>query len=199
MKPLIFATSNPHKLEELKALAEGSFTVASLGDINWTDELPETHDTLHENAIEKARALADALEVDCFAEDTGLEVDALGGRPGVYSARFAGNEANAGDNMRKLLAELGQSTNRRARFRTVIALIIDRATYCFEGTVEGSIGFEPEGSGGFGYDPLFIPDGHGQSFGSLDPEIKASISHRAVATKKLVEFLKSYVRCKNPG
>ena len=198
MKTLVFATSNPHKLVEIREMVKESFAIESLADIGWEKELPETHDTLRENAIEKARTIADLLETDCFAEDTGLEVDALDGRPGVFSARYAGEKANPADNISKLLTELDGKKNRKARFRTVIALIMDRATYCFEGTVEGQIALRPSGSGGFGYDPVFIPAGYEDSFGSLDPGIKATISHRAEAAAKLVRFLSSYIKCKSP-
>lgn len=199
MKQLVFATSNRHKVSEITLLTGEKLDILSLEDINWTKPLPEPHETLEDNAIEKARTLADALEVDCFAEDTGLEVDALSGRPGVFSARYAGDNADARDNMNKLLAELKDIDNRSARFRTVIALVLDGATYCFEGHIDGHIANEPSGTGGFGYDPLFMPEGYEQTFGELGPEVKSRISHRSVAAEKFVSFLDSYLRRKSRG
>ena len=147
----------------------------------------------------KARTVSDSREIDCFAEDTGLEVDALEGRPGVYSARYAGHERNAIKNMEKLLDEMKGIADRRAQFRTVMALILDGATFLFHGIVRGRIAETPSGTGGFGYDPIFIPDGHENSFGVLSSDIKNEISHRARATRQLTGFLREYAKCKNPG
>ena len=199
MPRILFATGNPNKVSEIRALVPDELEVLSLSDIGWKDPIPEPHDTLEANAIEKARTLADALEVDCFAEDTGLEVKSIGGRPGVYSARYAGEDADPSRNMEKLLGELEGIEDRTARFRTIIAMVLDRATYCFEGTVEGRISFERKGEGGFGYDPIFIPDGYDKSFAELGSEIKTQISHRAVATRKATEFLNTYIKRKSRG
>ena len=196
---MIFATSNPNKVSEIRRILGERIEVQSLAEIGWTDPIPETQDSIAGNAIQKATTLSDALEVDCIAEDTGLEVRALDGRPGVHSAHYAGEQRDAGANMSKLLEELGDCEDRSARFRTVIATVLDGAIYLFEGIVEGRIADSPQGNGGFGYDPIFIPEGHEESFGELSPEIKAGISHRARASDKFARFMATYVKRKSPG
>ena len=199
MSPLVFATSNAHKLKEVRQLLPAQIEVIPLSATEWDGDIAETEATLEGNAVLKARTIADALEVHCFAEDTGLEVEALAGAPGVHSARYAGPHRDAQRNMEKLLAALANATDRRAQFRTVVALIIDGATYTFEGMVRGHIAHAPSGSGGFGYDPIFIPDGYDVSFGVLSDEVKNAISHRGHAIRQLVDFLTAYFRCKSPG
>ncbi len=165
------------------------FQLLNLRDIGCTDDLPETGSTLKSNAIQKARYVHDKFGVNCFADDTGLEVAALDGRPGVYSARYAGNSADSSDNIEKLLTELKGVEDRRASFRTVIALIIANQEYLFEGIIHGTIAESASGSEGFGYDPVFIPDGFSKTFSEIGVEEKNKISHRSIATKKLVDFL----------
>lgn len=194
---LVFATSNPHKVHEFRNIVGDSIEVHSLEDIDWAEPIEETADTLEGNAILKARTIAQALEVNCFSEDTGLEIDALDGRPGVYSARYAGTENDPARNMEKVLQELTGAKNRSARFRTVMALIIDDALHCFHGVVEGEITHSPSGDGGFGYDPIFRPQGFDRTFAEMSTEEKSTISHRARATKALTDFLSYYLRCKN--
>jgi XTP/dITP diphosphohydrolase len=194
---LIFATSNPHKVHEFRNIVGDSIEVHSLKDINWNEPIEESADTLEGNAILKARTIAEVLEVNCFSEDTGLEVDALDGRPGVYSARYAGPENDPQKNMEKVLEELRGVQERTARFRTVMALIIDDALHCFHGVVEGEIISSPSGDGGFGYDPIFRPEGFDKTFAEMSVEEKSAISHRAKATKELTDFLACYLRCKN--
>ena len=187
---LVFATNNAHKLEEVSAMLGDRIELLSLRDIHCEADIPETGTTLEANALLKAQYVQEHYGLNCFADDTGLEVEALGGEPGVYSARYAGGEGHDSvANMRKLLARLEGVTDRRARFRTVITLIRDGRTYEFEGTVEGTITTEPHGDGGFGYDPVFVPDGYDRTFAELG-EVKNAISHRARAVQKLVEFLK---------
>ena len=163
----------------------------ALNDIGCHEEIPEDHDTLQENALQKAKYIADHYEVDCFADDTGLEVEALNGEPGVHSARYAeGTDHDSEANMDKLLRKLGNNNNRRARFRTVIALIIrNQEEKLFEGIVEGHIAYEKKGTEGFGYDPIFVPDGYDESFAQLGLDIKNGISHRARAVAKLAKYL----------
>ena len=200
---IVFATNNQHKLEEIRQILGSKFEVLSLNDIGCHDDIPEDHDTLQENALQKAQFIAEKYGYDCFADDTGLEVDALGGEPGVHSARYAALDGNGSEshdseaNMQKLLRKLGNNNNRKARFRTVIALIECRGTRSeergvtlFEGIVNGHIAHEKSGSEGFGYDPIFIPDGYDQSFAELGAEVKNKISHRARAIEKLADFLK---------
>lgn len=189
MKKIVFATNNKHKLDEVKEMLLSEYQVVSLAEINCFDDIPETAETLEGNALIKARYIHQKYGCDCFADDTGLEVEALNGAPGVYSARYAGEAHDAQANMKKLLNELGQNANRKACFRTVIALIVDDKEYYFEGRVDGSISLNPKGSAGFGYDPVFIPNGYEQSFAELGIEIKNKISHRALAVEKLVAFL----------
>jgi XTP/dITP diphosphohydrolase len=187
---LVFATNNAHKMSEIKDILGANVDVKSLKDIDCFDVLPEEQQTLEGNALQKARYVYDTYHVNCFADDTGLEVEALDGEPGVYSARYAGEACIAANNMDKLLEKLEGITNRKARFRTVIALIIDGKECFFEGVVEGLILTARKGEGGFGYDPIFQPEGYNRSFGELDLSIKNAISHRALAISKLVTYLK---------
>ena len=187
---LVFATNNKHKLEEVRAILGKSIEVISLNDINCHDDIPETADTLEGNALIKAKYIYDKFGVDCFADDTGLEVDVLGGEPGVYSARYAGEECNSEANMHKLLHNLTGKNNRDAQFRTVIALIIKGEEKLFNGIVKGKISNEKMGDAGFGYDPIFIPEGFSESFAQMTSDMKNSISHRYRATEKLSNYLK---------
>ena len=187
---IVFATNNQHKLSEIRQILGSRVEVLSLKDIGCYADIPETGSTLEENALQKAQYVYDHYHIDCFADDTGLEVDALGGAPGVYSARYAGGEGHDSEaNMTKLLGELGENTNRHARFRTVIALIQQGEVHEFEGIVNGEIIRERRGGEGFGYDPIFQPDGYDKTFAELGIEIKNQISHRARATAKLAEYL----------
>lgn len=190
-RKLVFATNNSHKLEEVKAVVGSSFDILSLKDIGCHEDIEEPGETLQENALIKARYVKDKYGYDCFGDDTGLEVEALDGAPGVYSARYGGGDHDSKANMRKLLKELNGTTNRKAQFRTVIALILDGKEYLFEGKVKGSIITEERGDAGFGYDPVFQPDGYDQTFAQLGSGVKNSVSHRALATKALCEFLKN--------
>jgi len=189
MNKLVFATNNAHKLAEVRSILEPQFKIISLEDLNCTDDIPETAQTLDGNALLKATWIHTKFGIDCFADDTGLEVDALGGEPGVYSARYAGEENNSYNNMSKVLTLLGDDTNRKARFRTVIALIQDKKNHFFEGRIEGDIALIPRGESGFGYDPIFVPEGYLLSFAQLSAEEKNQISHRALALHKLMDFL----------
>jgi XTP/dITP diphosphohydrolase len=189
MQTLIFATNNNHKLREVSPLLQNVFDIKGLDAVGCTDDIPETADTLEGNALQKARYVAQKYGVNCFADDTGLEVEALDNRPGVYSARYAGPQRDANDNMELLLSELEGQSNRRARFRTVIALIIDGNEHLFEGVVEGEIMHTKTGKGGFGYDPIFKAQGFDVSFAEMTLEQKNKVSHRAKATRKLIEFL----------
>lgn len=196
---IVFATNNQHKLQEIREILGDQFEILSLADIGCHEDIPETGNTLEANAHQKAEYVFDHYHIDCFADDTGLEVDALGGAPGVHSARYAeGTDHNSEANMAKLLREMGDNDNRKARFRTVISLIqmeggnpVCSREYQFEGVVEGRIDREKHGSEGFGYDPVFIPEGYDKSFAELGEEIKNQISHRARAVKKLAEWLKT--------
>lgn len=189
---LIFATGNANKVKEVQALVGNSIAVKSLHDLNYFDELSETHDTLEGNALEKAQFVFEKFGENCFSEDTGLEVEALNGEPGVYSARYAGPDKGAAENMDLLLEKLQGKTNRRARFRTVISLIINGTEHRFEGIVEGHILEARKGNAGFGYDPIFQPDGYDKSFAEMPLEEKAPISHRGKAVQQLIEFLKLF-------
>ena len=194
MKRIVFATNNQHKLDEIRQILGNDFQILSLADIGCHEEIPEDHETLQENALQKAQYIVDHYHVSCFADDTGLEVDALGGEPGVHSARYAeGTDHDSEANMRKLLLKLGNNNNRRARFRTVIALLLEEngkwREEIFDGIVEGHIAREKKGSEGFGYDPIFVPDGYDLSFAELGMDVKNSISHRARAVRKLADFL----------
>ena len=187
---LIFATHNRHKLEEVQAVLGPGFTLVTPDEAGVHAEIPEEQPTLEGNAFQKADFLYQRTGQDCFADDTGLEVEALGGAPGVYSARYAGEHVSYEDNNRLLLKNLEGVTDRRARFRTVIALILGGKRYQFEGVVEGRIATEPRGDQGFGYDPLFIPDGYATSFAQMSAEAKNAISHRGRAVEQLAAFLK---------
>lgn len=186
---LVFATHNLHKLEEVKTLLNSTITLLSLDDINYKDEIEENETTLQGNALIKARTIFNSMQENCFADDSGLLVDALNGEPGVYSARYAGNQKNGDDNMNKLLTQLKGVHNRKAHFKTVLALILDEKEYLFEGIVHGVIAHEKKGTQGFGYDPIFIPDGYSKTFAELTSSEKSTISHRSIALKKLITFL----------
>ena len=190
MKKIVFATNNKHKLEEIREILGENFEIVSLKDIGCDLDIPETGNTLEDNALQKAEYVKQHYGLDCFADDTGLEVDALNGAPGIHSARYAeGTDHDSNANMDKLLKELGNNNNRKARFRTVIALLLNGETHLFEGIVNGKIIYEKHGTEGFGYDPIFVPDGYEQSFAELGMEIKNQISHRARAVNKLADFL----------
>lgn len=188
---LVFATNNKNKLSEIKQQLNESFELLSLSDIGCTEEIPETQATIEGNASQKANYLFGKYCYNCFADDTGLEVEALNNEPGVYSARYAGPQRNDGDNMNKLLLELQNKSNRKARFKTIISLVIDGKEQLFEGIINGTIITEKRGANGFGYDPVFAPDGYDKTFAELDSSIKNTISHRAIAFKKLIEYLKN--------
>jgi len=187
---LIFATHNQNKVEEITAILPPVIEIKSLRDINFKNEISETSDTLQGNALIKARTIFNKFKRNCFADDTGLEVEVLNGDPGVLSARYAGNQNIAIDNIKKLLRKLKNHDNRKAQFRTVIALIYDRNEYFFEGIIKGKIIGEAKGNNGFGYDPIFQPENYILSFAQLDKEEKNKISHRAKAFRKLINFLK---------
>lgn len=191
-KKLVVATNNAHKLEEISAILGDKIELLSLKDIQCLDDIPETADTLEGNARQKAQYITDKYGMDCFADDTGLEVEALNGAPGVFSARYAGDGHNSEANMRKLLKELEGIDNRKAQFRTAICLIQNGEEYLFEGIVKGEIIGEKRGGAGFGYDPIFVPEGHDLTFAELGNDIKNTISHRARAVEKLCLFLKKY-------
>lgn len=178
-----------HKLTEVSAMLNADISLLSLKDIGCTEDIPETADTLEGNALLKARFVKQKYGYDCFADDTGLEVEALAGAPGVFSARYAGEGHDSEANMSKLLSEMEGTTNRKARFRTVVALALGEEEHLFEGIVGGHILYERRGMAGFGYDPLFVPDGYSQTFAELAGGLKNSISHRALAVSKLAEFL----------
>lgn len=188
---LVFATNNKNKIIEVEQMLPPSIKIISLESIGCLEEIPETADTIEENAIMKANYVSEKYGYDCFADDTGLEVDALGGAPGVYSARYAGEQRNADDNMTKLLGALTDNVNRSAQFKTVIALNLGGKQKLFTGIVKGEITLEKTGKQGFGYDPLFRPEGYEVTFAELSLEEKAVISHRGKATKQLLEYLNS--------
>lgn len=191
MKRLVFATNNAHKLEEVSAILGDKIELLSLKDIGCHTDIPETADTLEGNALLKSSYIFDNYHLDCFADDTGLEVEALHGAPGVYSARYAGGEGHdAQANMLKLLREMEGKENRKAQFRTAISLILDGKQYLFEGIIKGEIIKEKRGDSGFGYDPIFVPEGYNQTFAELGNDIKNKISHRALAVNKLCDFLR---------
>ena len=192
MKQLVFATNNAHKLSEVRAITDGHFAILSLDDIGCHDDIPETADTLEGNALQKARYIAERYHVNCFADDTGLEVEALGGQPGVHTARYAYPDRHDPEaNTRKLLAELAGKDNRHARFRTAIAYIDEAGEeHLFEGIVEGSIAEAERGTEGFGYDPVFCPEeGGGKTFAELGVDVKNRISHRARAVAQFAKYL----------
>ena len=191
-RKLVFATNNAHKLEEVAAILEDQVELLSLNDIGCQTDIPETAETLEGNALLKSSYIYKNYHLDCFADDTGLEVEALNGAPGVYSARYAGGEGHdAQANMLKLLHELDGKENRKAQFRTAISLILDGKEYLFEGVIKGEIIKEKRGDSGFGYDPVFMPEGYDRTFAELGNDIKNQISHRALAIQKLCEFLQS--------
>ena len=188
---IVFATNNAHKLEELRAIAGDRLEILSLADIGCHDDIPENEPTIEGNAIAKARWVRDRYGYDCFADDTGLMVDALGGEPGVHSARYAGPGHDSQANVDLLLSRLAGIADRRAHFTTVIALTEGDEVKVFEGRVDGEILTERDGEGGFGYDPVFRPDGYTESFASMTPEEKNAISHRGRATARLLEYFNS--------
>jgi len=186
---IVFATNNPNKLEEIQSLIPKEIEIISLKEIGCNEDIPETGDTLEANAFQKAHYIKDNFNYDCFADDTGLEIDELNGDPGVYSARYAGPERNANANMNKVLNELKRKKNRKAQFRTAIALILKGEEHLFEGKVEGYISKDKQGNEGFGYDPIFIPENNIRSFAQMSMQEKGAISHRGRAVKKLVTYL----------
>ena len=190
-RKLVFATNNAHKLEEISSILGEKVELLSLKDINCHADIPETADTLEGNAIQKAEYIYQNYGLDCFADDTGLEVEALNGAPGVLSARYAGSGHNSEANMQKLLQNMQGIHNRKAQFRTVICLILDGKMHVFEGIVKGELTKEKRGTSGFGYDPIFIPEGHSKTFAEMSHETKNKISHRARAVEKLCRFLKA--------
>lgn len=190
---ICFATNNTHKLKEVRQILGDDFHVFSLADIGCAEELPENQLTLEGNSEEKAMYVYHHYHIACFADDTGLEVDALGGEPGVYSARYAGPQRSSEDNMRLLLQKLDGKPDRSARFRTVITMVSDEGKYQFEGVANGTIATEKSGSGNFGYDPVFIPAGYSRSFAEMSAEEKNKISHRGKAVEKLISFLQGKI------
>ena len=188
---IVFATNNPNKLKEIQSLMHAGIEIISLKDIGCTEDIPETGETLEANAFQKARYLKEQYGYDCFADDTGLEVEALNGAPGVYSARYAGPERSAEANMAKILTELDGKENRKAQFRTAVALILNGKEQLFEGKVEGHISETKQGEEGFGYDPIFLPKNYQRSFAQMSMDEKGTISHRGRAVRKLVDFLRS--------
>ena len=191
MRKFVFATNNNHKVDEVLELLNNNFKIQTLNEIGCIEELPEEGDTLEFNAVQKAWYVYQKYDCNCFADDTGLEIEALNNEPGVYSARYAGPAKDAIANMDKVLEKLNKSENRRARFKTVIALILDGKKYLFEGKVEGEILKERKGLSGFGYDPIFKPNGFNETFAEMNLDLKNKISHRANAINKLVTFLKT--------
>lgn len=188
---LILASNNKHKLEEIRAILGNEYKIVSLNDIGCHEEIPETQDTLKGNALQKASFIYERYHKNCFADDTGLEIEFLGNQPGVYSARYAGEHCSFEDNMNKVLAEMGDTNHRKACFKTVIALILDGKEYFFEGRVDGEILRERHGREGFGYDPIFQPIGYQKSFVELSAEEKNRISHRGRAIQQLANFIKN--------
>lgn len=192
-RKLVFATHNAHKLDEVRDIVKDNFEIISLTDIGCFDDIEESGSTLEDNARIKARFVKEKYGYDCFGDDSGLEVDALNGAPGVYSARYAGGNGHDSDvNVKKLLHEMEGASDRKAHFRTVIVLLLDGKEYQFDGRVDGTITSIPQGNDGFGYDPVFQPDGFDKTFAQLGMEVKSEISHRARAVKKLCEFLKGF-------
>ncbi len=186
---IVFATNNQHKLEEIRKAIGNKHEIVSLKEIGFEKDIPETHDTLEGNASEKSAHIYNQYKLNCFADDTGLEIDILNGEPGVYSARYAGENPSFEDNMNKVLEKMKAETNRSARFRTVISLIINGNETQFEGICPGTIMTEKYGESGFGYDPIFMPNGYQETFAELSLEVKNKISHRGLATDKLIDFL----------
>lgn len=189
MKKIIFATNNKNKVEEIRTILKETVEIITLQEAGINIDIPEPHFTLKENAIEKASVIYNMTQENCFSEDTGLEVDALDGAPGVFSARYAGEQAKAEDNINKLLQEMEGKKNRKACFTTCICLILDGQQYFFEGKCEGQIATTVAGVNGFGYDPIFIPEGYSHTFAELSPAIKSTISHRKKAVAKMTDFL----------
>ena len=189
---IVFASNNSNKIKEVQALLPQSIQIVSLESIGCFEDIPETANTIQGNAILKADYVTQKYGFDCFADDTGLEVEALNGEPGVYSARYAGPQRNADDNIEKLLSNLVHKTNRKAQFKTVIALNLNGAQYLFTGIIKGEIISEKVGDQGFGYDPVFRPDGYGETFAEFSLDQKGKISHRGLAVKQLIDFLKSH-------
>ena len=185
---LVFASNNKNKIQEIQALVPNTIQIVSLEEIGCTEDIPETADTIEGNAILKANYVTEKYGYDCFADDTGLEVEALNGAPGVYSARYAGEQKDANDNMDKLLFELKDKTNRKANFKTVIALNLNGKQNLFTGIINGKIIEEKIGTNGFGYDPIFVADGYNKTFAELSMEEKSNISHRGIAVKQLIEY-----------
>ncbi len=191
---IVFATNNKHKLDEVRKITAAlPIEIVSLAEIQCHDDIPETADTLEGNALQKAHYIKERFGLDCFADDTGLEVEALDNAPGVYSARYAGAAHDSEANMKKLLSEMEGKSNRKARFRTVIALLLGGREYLFDGIVEGSLTTEKRGASGFGYDPIFVPEGYTQTFAELGNDVKNRISHRAKAVEKLERFLNQII------
>jgi len=189
MESIVFATGNPNKIKEVNELLGSTFNIIGLKEIGCEEDIPETQPTIEGNALQKANYVLDHYQQDCFAEDTGLEVEALNGEPGVYSARYAGPQRDSTDNMKLLLQKLQGQENRKARFKTVVALVLNGEVHTFEGIVNGHIGFEPQGKGGFGYDPIFFPEDQAITFAEMDAATKNNISHRGRAIRKLAAFL----------
>ena len=188
-KKLLFATNNAHKMREIREIAGNEYEILSLKDVGFEGDIPETHDTIEANAVQKARYIYEKLHYDCFADDTGLEIDALDGRPGVFSARYAGEGCSFDDNIAKILRELEGSVDRKAKFRCVVCLILDGEEHLFEGKIDGKIIGERNGTGGFGYDPVFVPDGYDQTFAEMPAHLKNGISHRGRAVTKMFRYL----------
>ena len=191
MLKLVFATNNTHKLEEVQAIIGNKFNLKSLTDIGCHDDIPETGVTFHENARQKTDYLVERFKVNCFGDDSGLEIDALNGEPGVYSARYSGSRDMV-QNIDLVLERLNGVESRAARFKTVISLFLEGKQYFFEGAIEGRIIEERRGDGGFGYDPIFIPEGYSRTFAEMSAAEKNLISHRSIAVSKMAEFLKGY-------
>ncbi len=191
MTSIIFATNNQNKVDEIRKSIDNSISICTLTEAGIDIDIPEPHDTLEENALEKAVTIQRLTNQNCFSEDTGLEVAALDNEPGVKSARYAGEEADSEKNIKKLLQNLGGNTNRKAQFRTIICLIYNKETYYFEGICKGNILYSKKGNSGFGYDAIFVPDGSSKSFGEMDINEKNQFSHRKKAVQKLINFLKS--------
>ena len=191
---IVFATNNEHKLRELQQILRNKVKLLSLSDINCFEDIPETSPTIEENSMQKADYVRDKYKTDCFADDTGLEIEALNGRPGVYSARYAGDEKDMDKNIEKILFELENLNNKNARFKTVISLILNGEKHQFEGIVNGKIIEDKKGESGFGYDPVFVPKGYDITFAEMDTELKNKISHRGIAVQKLVEFLNNKIK-----
>ena len=192
MRTLVFATNNPHKTREVEQILGGRFAVKTLKEIGCDVDIPETADTLEGNALIKARYVKEHYGFDCFSEDTGLEVTALGGAPGVHTARYAGEQRSADDNNALLLQSLADKADRSAQFRTIIAIIMDGKEVLLEGVCKGHIAPQKQGDGGFGYDPVFVPEGHEETFATLGEDVKNKISHRGRAMEKLVAYLESH-------